>query len=1034
MDMKSWPWKKKSSDKKAAVIASNALTDGSDTSATQVDKVKQEKPKYVQISMESYMHLTGLENQVNSYEEQVVELEDKVNELNEKLSEANLEMTNKENLVKQHAKVAEEAVSGWEKAEAEAAALKNHLESVTLLKLTAEDKASHLDGALKECMRQIRSLKDEYDKQLHEVVLNKTKLFDKMKLNLEANIANLERELRRSAAENSTLSKSLHERSNMLIQLSEEKSQAEAEIERLKANIESCEKEINSLRYEVHVAKMEVEIRNEEKNMSMRSAEVANKQHIEAVKKITKLEAECQRLRGLVRKRLPGPAALAQMKLEVENFGREYGEHHVRRSPVKISTAPSSPQPEFSLNETQKYVKENELLTERLLAMEEETKMLKEALANRNSELQDSRGFCGQVVSKLQALEAQLQVSGGSRRLPKSDMHPGSESLCSKAINAPSCTSMSEDGNDDNASGTGSWSTGLISEDSRNKKEKNVDISEKWENSNNLNLMDDFLEMEKLASQSDISNGTIPGSTENLICEDGKSGVSAEATFIREQPSGEQNSVETKVSSKEDKVVASPQLHADPSLFDTHDALHQHALNNNFVETGHHSGRNDEITALREIDDNSCVKTLQAISPEMKVAISQICNFILILGKEAKAVLGKSPDGKGLNKNLSIFSAKYSNAMDCDIDLNDFLLNVSHVLSIASELQFHVLGFRNAEVETSSSDYIDKIVLPENKDVEGTSGEKYPNGCARFSDSASDPDVQIDANLVPTSEKSSSAWRCSLEEFEELKREKNNLEDELLKCTENLETTKTQLLETEQLLTVLKSQLASAQKSNSLAETQLKCMAESYKSLEEREEKLRTEVNLHKGKIESLENELQEERRSHQNSFNRCTDLQEQLDRIKSAAATDADSKTHQELAAAAEKLAECQETIYVLGKQLKALRPQTDNATSPDFQRSRKVEAFLDDGSIVKDMKLHEIDPEVYAATPSHSHRIGLESPSHVPNPTFSPSDSEPDLPRSPYHRPSKSVSSSVSSTPTPEKHIRGFSRFFSSKAKYDH
>ncbi|KAL0438444.1 UNVERIFIED_CONTAM: Filament-like plant protein 4 [Sesamum latifolium] len=82
-------------------------------------------------------------------------------------------MTNKENLVKQHAKVAEEAVSGWEKAEAEAAALKNHLESVTLLKLTAEDRAAHLDGALKECMRQIRNLKEEHEQNYMKLLLTR---------------------------------------------------------------------------------------------------------------------------------------------------------------------------------------------------------------------------------------------------------------------------------------------------------------------------------------------------------------------------------------------------------------------------------------------------------------------------------------------------------------------------------------------------------------------------------------------------------------------------------------------------------------------------------------------------------------------------------------------------------------------------------------------------------------------------------------------------------------------------------------------
>lgn len=70
------------------------------------------KPSYVQISVESYAHLTGLEDQVKTYEKQVQTLEDQIKEFNEKLSAAHSEMTTKDNLVKQHAKVAEEAVSG----------------------------------------------------------------------------------------------------------------------------------------------------------------------------------------------------------------------------------------------------------------------------------------------------------------------------------------------------------------------------------------------------------------------------------------------------------------------------------------------------------------------------------------------------------------------------------------------------------------------------------------------------------------------------------------------------------------------------------------------------------------------------------------------------------------------------------------------------------------------------------------------------------------------------------------------------------
>ncbi|KAI8005381.1 Filament-like plant protein 6 [Camellia lanceoleosa] len=63
------------------------------------------------------------------------------------------------------------------------------------------------------------------------------------------------------------------------------------------------------------------------------------------------------------------PAALAQMKLEVENLGRDYGETRVRRSLLK-PPSPHPPQlPDFSLDSVPKFYKENDFLTERLLAM-----------------------------------------------------------------------------------------------------------------------------------------------------------------------------------------------------------------------------------------------------------------------------------------------------------------------------------------------------------------------------------------------------------------------------------------------------------------------------------------------------------------------------------------------------------------------------------------------------------------------------------------------------------------------------------------
>ncbi|XP_038704023.1 filament-like plant protein 4 isoform X2 [Tripterygium wilfordii] len=1069
MDRRSWPWKKKSSDKADKVsVANDAAADAALPSTGSKENYK--RPNYVKISVESYTHLTGLEDQVKTYEEQVQSLEGQIQELDEKLSEAHSEMTTKENLVKQHAKVAEEAVSGWEKAEAEALALKNHLETLTLSKLTAEDRALHLDGALKECMRQIRNLKEEHEQKLQEVVLIKTKQWDKIRLELEAKIGNLDQELLKAAAENTAISRSFQECSNMLIKISEEKSQAEAEIELLKSNVESCEREISSLKYELHVISKELEIRNEEKNMSMRSAEVANKHHMEGVKKVAKLEAECQRLRGLVRKKLPGPAALAQMKLEVENLGRDYGETRNKRSPIKPSSPHLSPVTEFSLDKLQKYQKENEFLAEHLLAMEEETKMLKEALAQRNGELQASRNLCTKTASKLQSMEAQLQISNQQKNSLSHNASP------------PSLTSMSEAGNDDERSCADSWATAMISELSQFKKEKNNEKSNRAENGKHLELMDDFLEMEKLACLSNDSNAngaiTISGSSNNKIPEsvNHASGDPSKDSQLKQHldldPSVDH------VSSDKDLSVATSGNYADELLatklqsrismvfesmsretvwgkvvedlkrivHEAEDSKFQPPVNcvSEEVHCSDAVGRDSELTAEKDISSsqasNVATETLHKPSQDLMNAISQINDFILFLGKEAMIVHGMSSDNNELSQKIAEFSVTFHKISCGGILLDDFIFDLSHVLAKASELRFNIQGFKNSDAEPNSPDCIDKVALPENKMVKKErSGEMYQNGHALVSCSTSDPEVPDDGNLVSSYESNATSCKFSLEEFEELRSEKDSMAADLVRCTENLEMTKSELHKTEQLLAEVKLELAAAQRSNSLAETQLKCMAESYRSLEARAEELETEVNLLRTKTETLENELRDEKRSCQDAMERCNELQEQLQRNGScsvcSSATDNDVKTKQdrELAAAAEKLAECQETIFLLGKQLKTLRPQKELMVSPYNESSQRGEGFNEEKPSSSGMKLQEFDQaEMDTPASANLQRVGAESPVSSRN----QSDTEVDLVRSPIspkypkHRSTNSTSSS-SSTPTPEKQSRGLSRFFSSKGK---
>lgn len=143
-------------------------------------------------------------------------------------------------------------------------------------------------------------------------------------------------------------------------------------------------------------------------------------------------------------------------------------------------------------------------------------------------------------------------------------------------------------------------------------------------------------------------------------------------------------------------------------------------------------------------------------------------------------------------------------------------------------------------------------------------------------------------------------------------------------------------------------------------------------------------------------------------------------------------------MASAAEKLAECQETIYLLGKQLKSLHPHTEPMGSRYGERPTENEGFAEHEP--QSPNLQDLDQvELDGASFAFMQRQDAGSPLHFSNNLYSPSDNDSNFQaispvQHPNHKPTKSTSSSASSTPTPEKHGRGFSRFFSSKGKTGH
>ncbi|XP_062201128.1 filament-like plant protein 4 [Phragmites australis] len=1036
MDRRSWPWKKKSSDKSSPTDALQSSNQGE-----QDEKV----PKFVQISSERYEHLTELEEQVKL-------LNEKINVLNEKVSAAQKENTTKDGLVKQHAKVAEEAVSGWEQAEAEASALKVQLETVTLSKLAAEERSAHLDGALKECMKQVRTVKEESEQKLHDVVFAKTKQWEKIKDELEARLAEFEQELIRAGAENDALSRSLEERANLLMRIDEEKAQAEAEIEVLKSTIESGEKEINSLKYELHVVSKELDIRNEEKNMSVRSSDVATKQHLEDVKKISKLEAECQRLRGLVRKKLPGPAALAQMKMEVDSWGRDQGDNRLRRSPSRSSTFqhPMPPSPDYALENLQKMQKENEYLTARLLLMEQETKMLKEALSKCNNELQASKNLCAKTAGKLRSMELNM-LSGSLYKSPTNSYIDTSFDGASsqKGSNPPSLTSMSEDGVDDAKSCEEFWANSLVSKFSHFKKDKGGKRS-LTENSNQMGLMDDFLEMERLACLSSEAKGC------DGIVDKKKVGKVEETLSTITKKESDKNS--SPALQSPGSPSSSAHLTDNSPLSKLHSRiftlLSSQSPQNNVVKVldGIRNIVRDieeeaEFVNLNKIQHDNIVdygsstkqaKALVIMDHGLKNAISKIHEFVKSLIRRASELQGSSSHYDAVSQKIEQFSRIVDKVLSDGHGhgLNEIVIALSEILLESGEVKLALLRESVNEAESNNVDCVDKVTLLENKVHQEPPQDSVSGVCSLMPHSSSEPDFEgspSDASDVKTAIRI-----CTPEEYEKLKLEKGNLEMELMLCNEMIESTNLKFGEMEKNLEDLTSKLAASEKSNNLAETQLKCMAESYKTLELQKVKLEEEIRVLQTKIDNLSADLAEERQIHQEDIAKYRDLEENMERYeKNSLCVVEDSgtklKQEKEIAAAAEKLAECQETILLLGRQLQTLRPPPAEPLVSALNRQRVGE--FSENQAGPAQGIHSKKPSgqfdadyTLSSAPGTGNVSPLngysahKSPSNVAG---SPYFTSPSSSKCPKHR-SRSSSSSFSSQ-LPEKQGRGFSRLFS-------
>ncbi|THU51021.1 hypothetical protein C4D60_Mb06t26620 [Musa balbisiana] len=269
MDPRSWLWKRKSPEK------SPGETESSGSVSSHSERYSDDQEGLRASPNDTSIHADSPEISSNNCDGEVHE---SVKRLTEKLSAALLNISAKEDLVKQHAKVTEEAVSGWEQAEAEVAALKQQLETAVQKNSALEDNISQLDGALKECVRQLRQLREEQEEKVHDSITKKTHEWDSEKQEFEKQLVELKTQLEDAKTEVVTLD---HE---------------------LQARLEAVEKENMALKTELHSQSEDLQVLLLERELSNKAAETASKQHLESIKKVGKLEAECHQLRSINRR------------------------------------------------------------------------------------------------------------------------------------------------------------------------------------------------------------------------------------------------------------------------------------------------------------------------------------------------------------------------------------------------------------------------------------------------------------------------------------------------------------------------------------------------------------------------------------------------------------------------------------------------------------------------------------------------------------------------------------------------------------
>ncbi|OIV93869.1 hypothetical protein TanjilG_05572 [Lupinus angustifolius] len=256
MDNKTWLWRKKSSEKTIiATYNANFVSKGNE----EIQKLLADKE----------------------------ELEKDMKRVNDKLALALHDCNAKDELVRKQTKIAQEAMAGWEKADAEVLSMKKDHGEALQQRLVYEERVAHLERALNDCMQQLSFVREEQGQRIHDAVMKTSNEFEKECRVLEEQLSKTDKKLEKANMKNLYLNKSIFEKDKLIEDLKRQLTQAEANHSALVFRLESIENDNgSSLKYEVRVLEKELEIQNKEREFNRRTADVSHEHHLESVKKL----------------------------------------------------------------------------------------------------------------------------------------------------------------------------------------------------------------------------------------------------------------------------------------------------------------------------------------------------------------------------------------------------------------------------------------------------------------------------------------------------------------------------------------------------------------------------------------------------------------------------------------------------------------------------------------------------------------------------------------------------------------------------